>query len=111
MSNLTKALETLREQGWIKYKLFNKQGAHCARGALMHAVTGNDDAIGMWDIWDTVSKEDRLLNEVARELFPDRYDGMEVGGDLICFNNHPDTTFEDVEQVFEKAILREQERI
>jgi hypothetical protein len=61
-----------------------------------------------------------VLTEVIAEQFPDRlsrtYDDMYWDGNrplltISRFNDHPDTTFVDVEAVVEKAHLRLSERV
>ena len=43
------------------------------------------------------------LVEVIRKLFPDRMKNCTQGNKVAYFNDHPDTTFEDVQRVLKEA--------
>lgn len=94
-------LDTLRLRGLAKGRLWNEQGQVCARGALCGGIAGRY-------IWNHAA--DALLSEVATEQYPDRVEPVRItDAPIVAFNNHPDTTQEDVERVFEKAIVRSYE--
>ncbi len=96
-------LDRLRERGLTKRKLCDREtGRVCARGALFDSTPETVWGSLMSD--DHHAAADRLLSAVALEQYPDRT-GV-TGWAIVDFNNHPDTTQEDVERVFEKAIVR-----
>jgi hypothetical protein len=108
-----KAIEVLNA-GWTKGIRENKDGEFCALGALGMASWQDPwlfDVSGEGDV--------HLLAEIVLENFrdrvPDRFQlshrswwdgGMSI---VALFNNHPDTTKEDVIAVFEKARAKSQE--
>lgn len=73
----------------------------CSLGVLA-LVTGDDEAL-------TRSAEAvTVLAAVIKEQFPERVHPahMDTPRDaVVAFNDHPDTTFADVERMFEKAEL------
>lgn len=52
-----------------------------------------------------------VLSEVIREQFPDRVWATSIESTVVHFNDHPDTTEQDVVAVFEKARVRAEERV
>lgn len=90
-------LDRLRAKGWIKECWGPPEGPNCISGAAAH-VTGK-----------AYPEVTNILADLARFEYPDRTGG---GFDHISFNNHPDTTFADVERVLEKAAIKwEEERV
>jgi hypothetical protein len=114
---LRRALAVLRERGLVKGHMQTADGRVCSYGAMSIALVGQAD-------WQSVSKREReaqrgvgkpaqdLLEEVIAEQWPDRV-GHAVDNcwAVVDFNNHPDTTQDDVEKAFEKAIARAEEMI
>lgn len=115
MSKLWEALDLLRTKGMVKWTRSDGVG-HCALGLL-------DEVYRHQHVYriDGYEKDVGALNAVHRELFPGRaeaifqgsyrHKGIYVGPTttLADFNNHPDTTQQDLEQVFEKAAIRTDE--
>lgn len=97
--HLRAAAELIRVRGLCKNVMFDDEGRHCAVGALFETTIGLE--------W-----QDELLpflNSTAAEMFPGQF---EFGhADLVQFNNHPDTTAEDVIFVLEKAAARREETV
>ena len=96
-----KVLDRLREKGWHKGSFGHESGPNCIVGAglLSEAITA--DATGYWGSSPVV----HLLVGVIAEHY------NQTGG-VAHFNDHPDTTFEDVERVLEKAAVKwEEERV
>lgn len=91
-------LDVLRRDGWCKQIWRDEQGRHCLMGAFLEVYGENNTWVGYSEVQD-----------VVREQFPDR--GGLAGACEILFNNHPDTTFADVELVLEKAQLRYDETV
>lgn len=93
-------LDRLRERGWTQNRLCDMStGAVCAVGALVNSTPANPHGE------DCIYEPFQLLDEVARDQYPDR---SKYG--VVELNNHHDTTVEDVERVFEKAIVRAYEQ-
>lgn len=62
----------------------------------------------------SADKAQDIVKEVIKEQYPDRcYIGVNTTAlpDIAHFNDHPDTTFEDVTRVLEKALVRASEII
>ena len=96
---LRSAADLIRTGGLTKNQLEDGTGAHCAVGAILAR-----GSIGCW------SELDRL----ADEMYPDRArpEGSWLAvPSLVNFNNHPDTTAEDVITVLEKAAIALEERV
>lgn len=92
---MTTPLEVLRRDGWYKGGLQDARGARCINGALMVAPSSILHISG-----------------VILEQFPDRVKLYANGSPSIAFfNDHPDTTFADVELVLEKAQIRYDEAV
>lgn len=72
------------------------EGALCMIGAAIHACCTDE--------------QQALLDQVAAELFPERTRYRPLR-DAANVNDHPATTWEDVEKIFEKAILRNEEKV
>lgn len=100
-------LDRLRERGHIKHELCAPSGAVCARGALVGSSPSNlwGSYNPMASSYPTLKKADQLLSSVAREQYPNRVLSDSGNGAIVDVNNHPDTTQEDVERIFEKAIV------
>jgi hypothetical protein len=79
------AIRVLAERGWCKGKFHDAEGRVCMGTAVMFGSG--------------------LLNRVISEQFPDRRGGV------IGFNDHPDTTIDDVILVLEKASIRRDEQV
>jgi hypothetical protein len=93
---LRAAAELIRTKGHCKHELHDDEGRYCAVGAIF-AVTAGLDSLPPF------------LNSISGELFPGQFEyGQE---NLVCFNNHPDTTAEDVISVLEKAAARLEEAV
>ncbi len=63
---------------------------------------------------DETTQATETLASVIREQFADRLPQNalnDAGMTIVRFNDHPDTTFADVERVFEKAEVAWDERI
>lgn len=85
-------LDRLREKGWTKHSLGTPSGPNCLLGANMFLKTNINFYDSFWPI--------------AEAEYPNR------GGMVSSFNNHPDTTFADVERVLEEAAVKwEEERV
>ena len=91
-----KILDRLREKGWIKGRLGTAGGPNCMAGAGLFQ--------GL--------KCKALILSIIREQYPDRSTFPEWEVTIPSFNDHPDTTFADVERVLEKAAGKwEEERV
>ena len=99
-------LDHLRASGLVKGMLVDQDtGAVCARGALIHASVRAQSGRYSWSYPRDTALD--LLAEVALEQFRDRLvDDFSSHMVVVEVNDHPDTTQEDVERVFEKAIVR-----
>lgn len=101
-------LDHLRERGLAKGALCDDEGRVCARGAVLR-LTSRDEAF--FGTFRRTSQAlfyaaDDLLAAAADEQYPER-----THGSVPYFNNHPDTTQEDVERIFEKAIVKAYETL
>lgn len=96
-----KVLDRLREFGWIKGR-YHKDEASCLLGASIHTSTTR------WFTNNDIS-DNSLIKAIIDAEYPDR---VEPDTQVVSFNDHPDTTFADVERVLEKAAVKwEEERV
>ena len=104
------ALDRLRyDVPWIKYPhdcTAETQKAECL-GLAVNAVWC--DSYGSSLSTDEGAQEDySALASVISEQYPDR---IQPDWYIPAFNDHPDTTFEDIERVCEKAYIKRQEEV
>ena len=101
MNPYRRALEGWTEEQWIKGVSRDLQGTRfCAIGRLKWY--GYDRCT-----WESLDEAARPLDALALEMFPDRASGFHPNERVIAWvNDHPDTTFEDVTALFEKAAVR-----
>jgi hypothetical protein len=116
MSIERKAIEVLAERGWNQGGLVGAGGRVCALGALSIACYGNPhlDTEGMTHSARTSAHQamgEAWLQaaDVVKEQFPERVVGVGTDLPLARFNDHPDTTLDDVILVLEKAAVRAEE--
>ena len=92
-----KVLDRLREKGWTKKQFGESEGPNCIRGAAGYS------GLSVWT--DVIGP----LRPIVQAEYKDRLGDTEI---IAGFNDHPDTTFSDVERVLEKAAVKwEEERV
>jgi hypothetical protein len=101
MNPIRKAAENLPGH-WFKGDYGDGQGNYCAVGHLLVAAGQDPERVveGMSDE-DSLIHEIRLLNKSAEELFPKRVDFTFER--IADFNDHDDTTEEEVLLVMNRA--------
>ena len=96
-----KVLDRLRQRGWHKGSFGDRRGPNCLVGAHMQTHCSTIKQFKQWT-------EDII--GIILVQYPDRINGSMA--EIPNFNDHPDTTFEDVERVLEKAAVKwEEERV
>lgn len=104
-------LDTLRRRGWTQWDLCDSNGRVCARGALLDVTDTGTYWFEIEEVLpDTQRQADDLLSRVAAEQYPDRVQSW-MAEPIVAVNNHDDTTQEDVERIFEKAIVKAYETL
>jgi len=100
--NLRKAASLLRERGHCKNALEDDDGRLCMIGAWNLAVLGHSKS--------TPSRHGcaDVIMDIVGEQFPDRVPNY-ILWSWATFNNHDDTTADDVIMVLEKAAARLEE--
>lgn len=101
----------LKEKGHIKNDFWNDKG-YCLMGAYNSSVVKDENE----DAWEHAERRIRdigILGGVCQEQFPDRMPSKAYehspGGWMIAFNDHPETTVEDVFTVLDKAAVKWEE--
>lgn len=92
--------ELRKPDGWRKEgfgEWDESSGSVCLLGAVRR-VSGVEHLI---DAWKVDREADGLLTPIVEAHFPERLLGTEL--DVTSFNDHPDTTLDDVILVCEKA--------
>lgn len=97
------AMDLLREHGHCKFLLYDDAGRMCLVGALnlAHAET-------KYGVFFNKQRPHlaNILLQVTEEQHPDRFSGWDdYGAGYVWFNNHPDTTLEDVLSVMDKTAV------
>ena len=99
MKKLGEILHSLSQ--WIKGRayLLERPDSMCLGYALCLRLGGT------WgDGWSRDSYKgwtDRRMNRIVTRLFPERITGNPFQSPLVVFNNHPETTWEDVQKVIQ----------
>ncbi len=108
-NTIREAIRVIAEVGWTKDAFADEQGRHCLQGALYeaHGLCPFDQRQVGVPVRGEMASDLRLVNEVVTAQFPERAASIGVSR----FNDHPDTTLEEVIQVLEKAALCRDERI
>lgn len=103
---IRKAAEVVQTGGLCKGRYHTAKGEHCTVGALQ-AVTDSFSGTLVTDAQEVVAG-------VIFEQFPERVAVLGASGDftfgvVTFFNDHEDTTKEDVVMVLEKAAMKAEE--
>ena len=118
MNQFDKAKEYIRLYGHNKNGFYGRSSGSrdienpsaCIFGALAKANDLREDYGNA-----LVSPAAEILSKIASEQFPDRMDNRLImpmnHGPAVSFNDHPDTTPEDVFLVLEKASVMEEEQV
>jgi hypothetical protein len=104
-----KAIEVLQNRGLAKGILEDGEGRMCAIGALSFALCGDARSpLCYWnpELWEVACRASRIANE----QYPERRPASGYFS-LAAFNDHPDTTQEDVERVLAKSAIGAEEQI
>lgn len=102
-------MEVLAKRGWAKDAFTDEGGRHCLQGALYEAhllAPPAEKQLGT-PITEELATDIRLVNEVIEAQYPERVGGVGVSR----FNDHPETTIDDVLRVLEKAAVRKDEQL
>lgn len=107
MNIISEALTTL-PGNWCQGRLEDNQGNMCVMGHLNRSIAGLDYYSDFSRSHREYCKTYAVIKEVGREQFPERWTkAMDMS--LTIFNDHPDTTEEDVILVMEKAAIKMEE--
>lgn len=109
LNTIRTALDVLSKRGWTKDAFTDQDGRHCLQGALYEAhllALPAEKQPGV-PVTEPLAADIRLVNEVIEDQYPERSGGIGVSR----FNDHPETTVEDVVRVLEKAAVRKDEQL
>lgn len=109
-NRIREAIEVLARRGWTQGAFTDDAGRHCLQGALYEAHGCQPRLQGRLTrtVPDPgVTADIRLVNEVIAAEYPDRVGAVGVSR----FNDHPETTVEDVLRVLEKSAVRRDEQV
>lgn len=97
-----KVLDRLREKGWNQKRWGGPEGPNCMYGAIYYTQPGQ----ALSESWMS-----QMLYHIVGDQYRNRVnDNMD--NRVMLFNDHPDTTFSDIERVLEKAAVKwEEERV
>ena len=99
---------------WIKSSLVGRDGTHCLLGALANTQSESDWKVFEKDpiISDAVEQVVSIIFDQFPDLLdPDDYPTHTERIDAVWeFNDDPNTTFDDVRSVLEKAAIRFDEK-
>lgn len=109
INTIRKAIEVLAGSGWAKGTFCDDERRHCIQGALyeVHGLLALDDRPMTGALTPEMANDVALVNGVIEAQYPERFGAAGVAR----FNDHPETTIDDVITVLEKAAIRKDERI
>lgn len=107
MNRIRQAIEVLAGRGWTQGAFTDEGGRHCLQGALYeaHGVCPLRRGSVVGPLPPDLAADVALVNEVVGANYPERFGGVGVSR----FNDHPETTVDDVVRVLEKAAVRRDE--
>lgn len=109
-NRIREAIEVLARRGWTQGAFTDEQGRHCLQGALYEAHGCTPRQHGRLTRTSTngdITADIRLVNDIIAAEYPERVGAVGVSR----FNDHPDTTIDDVVRVLEKSAIRRDELI
>ena len=105
-NRIREAIQVLARTGWTKDTFSDETGRHCLQGALYEAHGLEAASERAWrPVQGDFADDVRLLNRVIEEQYPERMGAVGVSR----FNDHPETTLDDVVLVLEKAAVQRDE--
>jgi hypothetical protein len=107
VNKIRQAIDVLAARGWTKGAFTDLSGRHCLQGALYeaHGVCPLRRGSVVGPLPSALAADVRLVNDVVEANYPERFGGVGVSR----FNDHPETTVDDVVLVLEKAAVRRDE--
>lgn len=100
------AIEVMDTEGWCKGRLHNDLGERCAVGAILVTTSRLHHSYfpAVDKVFEHLPEEFKTghAHRGVKNVWDDSHISRVVG-----FNNHPDTTYEMLRGVFEKAALDE----
>lgn len=109
-NRIREAIEVLARRGWTKDSFTDTDGRHCMQGALYEAHGVNMIACSSpvrLAVEGDLASDMALLNAIVQSEYPDRFGAVGTSR----FNDHPETTIDDVVRVMEKAAVRRDEQL
>lgn len=108
-NRIREAIELLARKGWAQGRFTDESGRHCLQGALYEAHGCQPRTPGrLGHVLDgELAADVRLVNETIAAEYPERMGAVGVSR----FNDHPDTSIDDVVRVLEKSALRRDEAV
>jgi len=109
-NRIREAIEVLARRGWTQGTFTDDAGRHCLQGALYEAHGCQPRRHGHLTRTTTdpgLAADLRLVNETIAAEYPERVGAVGVSR----FNDHPDTTIDDVVRVLEKSAVRRDETV
>jgi hypothetical protein len=102
-TKLWEAIDYLEEHGWCQRRSSNYEGRVCLLAALFRVYYPGRLSVPLFD--DRHERDLGVLGRVALEQFPTRMPSIPHGVGVTCFNDHEDTTYEDVILVAKMAAV------
>ncbi len=105
---LTAALDLMETKGWTKFTFKNDSG-YCVRGALGETSIWNDSDRAPIECYEKIDAALVELGYASRKSGGDPHYVYSIPDDklrnqIAFFNNHGDTTFDDMRRVMRRAI-------
>lgn len=105
-NRIREAIQLLASRGWTQGNFTDERGSHCLQGAL-HEAYGCTPRKPGEAVTADLADDIRLVNEVIAAEYPDRFGAVGISR----FNDHPETTVDDIVRVLEKSALRRDELV
>ena len=105
-NRIREAIELLASRGWTQGRFSDDGGSVCLQGALYEAYGCMPRRFGEAVTGD-LADDIRLVNATIAAEYPERYGAVGISR----FNDHAETTVDDVVRVLEKSALRRDELV
>lgn len=107
INTIREAIAVLARSGWTKGTFRDEESRLCLQGALyeVHGLMPACERPMLGPLSDELARDVALVNRVLEEQYPERFGAVGVSR----FNDHPDTTLDDILRVLDKAAVAKDE--
>ena len=109
INTIREAIAVLARSGWTKGTFRDESSRRCLQGALYeaHGLQPACERPMNGALSAELAADVRLVNHILEAQYPERFGAVGISR----FNDHPETTIDDVVRVLEKAAVQKEERL